>query len=114
MQKGFMTVLVAVGVAALPLLPGAAVSAQGTPKSNQFWWPEQLDLAPLRQHAVESNPLGEDFDYAKAFQPRSQCREAGHHDGPDHIPGLVAGRLRQLRAVLRPDGLAWRRYLPHG
>jgi len=37
-------------------------------KSNAFWWPEQLDLAPLRQHAAESNPLGEDFDYAEAFQ----------------------------------------------
>jgi catalase-peroxidase len=36
-------------------------------KSNQFWWPEQLDLSPLRQHVTESNPLGEDFDYAKAF-----------------------------------------------
>ena len=35
--------------------------------SNQFWWPEQLDLSPLRQHVPESNPLGEDFNYAKAF-----------------------------------------------
>ncbi len=34
---------------------------------NQFWWPERLDLAPLRQHAVESNPLGDDFDYAAEF-----------------------------------------------
>jgi len=25
--------------------------------SNQFWWPERLDLAPLRQHAAESSPL---------------------------------------------------------
>jgi catalase-peroxidase len=36
-------------------------------KSNQFWWPEQLDLSPLRQHAAESNPLGDDFDYAREF-----------------------------------------------
>ena len=36
------------------------------PKPNQFWWPEKLDLSPLRQHSVESNPLGKDFDYAKA------------------------------------------------
>ncbi|WP_069948856.1 catalase/peroxidase HPI [Microbulbifer aggregans] len=40
---------------------------QGAPKSNQFWWPDQLDLAPLRDHGAESNPLGEDFNYAKAF-----------------------------------------------
>jgi catalase-peroxidase len=36
--------------------------------SNQFWWPERLDLAPLRQHAVESDPMGPDFDYAEAFK----------------------------------------------
>jgi catalase-peroxidase len=37
-------------------------------KSNQFWWPERLDLAPLRQHSPESNPLGRNFDYAKEFK----------------------------------------------
>lgn len=36
-------------------------------KNNQFWWPEQLDLSPLRQHSVESNPYGEQFNYAKEF-----------------------------------------------
>ena len=36
-------------------------------KTNQDWWPEQLDLAPLRQHSPGSNPYGEDFDYAEAF-----------------------------------------------
>ncbi|MEQ1871991.1 MAG: catalase/peroxidase HPI [Vicinamibacterales bacterium] len=40
---------------------------KGAPKPNQFWWPDQLDLSPLRQHAAESNPLGAQFDYAKAF-----------------------------------------------
>jgi len=42
--------------------------AQGEPKSNQFWWPNQLNLQPLRDHAAESNPYGEDFDYAEAFE----------------------------------------------
>ena len=36
--------------------------------SNQFWWPERLDLAPLRQHAAESDPMGKDFKYAEAFK----------------------------------------------
>jgi catalase-peroxidase len=36
--------------------------------SNQFWWPERLDLSPLRQHAAESSPLDKKFDYAKEFQ----------------------------------------------
>ena len=42
-------------------------SAQGEPKSNQFWWPEKLSLEPLRQHAAESNPMGEEFNYAEEF-----------------------------------------------
>jgi catalase-peroxidase len=43
-----------------------ALATPGRPTPNQFWWPDQLDLSPLRQHAAESSPLG-DFDYAKAF-----------------------------------------------
>jgi catalase-peroxidase len=66
-QKKLMPLLAAFMVAALPLIPTAAVSAPGEVRSNQFWWPEQLDLSPLRQHAAESNPLGEEFDYAREF-----------------------------------------------
>jgi catalase-peroxidase len=62
-RKWILTVFAA---AAAPLVLTQAVSAQ-MPKPNQFWWPEKLDLSPLRQHSVESNPLGKDFDYAKAF-----------------------------------------------
>ena len=36
-------------------------------KSNLFWWPDQADLSPLRDHDSRSNPLGEDFDYRAAF-----------------------------------------------
>lgn len=36
--------------------------------NNQFWWPERLDLSPLRQHSEKSDPLGAKFDYAKEFQ----------------------------------------------
>jgi len=35
--------------------------------SNKDWWPELLDLSALRQHDEKSNPMGEDFDYAEAF-----------------------------------------------
>jgi catalase-peroxidase len=41
--------------------------AAGMAKSNQFWWPEQVDLSPLRQQSPESNPMGPNFDYAKEF-----------------------------------------------
>jgi len=37
-------------------------------KSINFWWPERLDLGPLRQHAQESNPYGEKFNYQKEFK----------------------------------------------
>ncbi|MFN2349771.1 MAG: catalase/peroxidase HPI [Thioalkalivibrio sp.] len=40
---------------------------QGKAKTNQFWWPEQLNLQPLRDHNPSSNPYGEDFNYAEAF-----------------------------------------------
>ena len=53
---------------ALAATVSAPALAQGEPKSNQFWWPERIDLSPLRQHGVESNPMGEDFDYAEAFK----------------------------------------------
>ena len=36
--------------------------------SNQHWWPNQLDLRMLHQHHPASNPLGDDFDYAEAFE----------------------------------------------
>ena len=36
--------------------------------TNQFWWPDRLDLAPLRQRATESNPLDKDFKYAQEFK----------------------------------------------
>jgi len=35
--------------------------------TNDFWWPNRLDLSPLRAHAAESNPMGDNFDYDKAF-----------------------------------------------
>ncbi|MEY3785945.1 MAG: hypothetical protein RLZ75_150 [Pseudomonadota bacterium] len=49
-------------------IPIMSVCAENTPRPNQFWWPDQLDLSPLRQHAAESNPLGKDFNYAKEFK----------------------------------------------
>jgi catalase-peroxidase len=54
-------------VTACALATGPATAQTQAPKANQFWWPDQLDLSPLRQHAAESNPLGPDFDYARAF-----------------------------------------------
>jgi catalase-peroxidase len=45
----------------------APEAAMASPAARQNWWPQRLDLSPLRQHAPASNPLGDDFDYAEAF-----------------------------------------------
>ncbi|MCX4539388.1 catalase/peroxidase HPI [Streptomyces sp. NBC_01565] len=37
------------------------------PRTNRDWWPNQLDLQVLHQHSPLSDPMGEDFDYAKEF-----------------------------------------------
>jgi catalase-peroxidase len=72
-----MLVLAAVAAAALPLISAAevdsqlkqnpAAESQLRARSNAFWWPDQLDLSPLRQHAAESDPMGDHFDYNKEF-----------------------------------------------
>ena len=36
--------------------------------SNQDWWPNQLRLDLLHQHSSKSNPMGNDFDYAREFK----------------------------------------------
>ena len=36
--------------------------------TNRFWWPDLLDLGPLRQQAPASSPMGDDFNYAEEFQ----------------------------------------------
>jgi catalase-peroxidase len=35
--------------------------------NNRSWWPEALDLSSLRANSSLSDPMGEDFDYAKEF-----------------------------------------------
>ncbi|MFN3564471.1 MAG: catalase/peroxidase HPI [Burkholderiaceae bacterium] len=43
-------------------------AATGEVKSNRDWWPNRLDLGILRQNSEKSDPMGRDFDYAKAFK----------------------------------------------
>ena len=54
------------------IAPTTSVFAAGDAKSNQFWWPDKINLEQLRQHSPESNPLGDDFDYAEAFSKVDQ------------------------------------------
>ncbi len=44
----------------------AAVGQDGV-ASNDYWWPNRLNLEPLRDNGAASNPLGADFNYAEEF-----------------------------------------------
>ncbi len=41
--------------------------AQDDIKTNDYWWPNRLNLEPLRKHSEKSNPMGDEFNYAQAF-----------------------------------------------
>ncbi|MCR9205493.1 MAG: catalase-peroxidase, partial [Halobacteriovoraceae bacterium] len=41
---------------------------KGMAKPASFWWPERLNLSPLRQHSAESNPYGRKYSYRKKFK----------------------------------------------
>jgi len=51
-----------------PFIGGSPRFAAGNGTANRDWWPNQLNLSMLHQHSPQSNPLGETFNYAEAFQ----------------------------------------------
>jgi catalase-peroxidase len=51
-----------------PVTSGADKQASGGGTSNRDWWPNQLKIEILHQHSSKSNPMGEDFNYAKEFE----------------------------------------------
>src|SRR5512134_2697130 len=40
----------------------------GGGQGNRQWWPEALDVGMLHHHSAQSDPMGQDFDYAQAFK----------------------------------------------
>ncbi|MEA2232259.1 MAG: catalase-peroxidase [Solirubrobacteraceae bacterium] len=50
-----------------PAIPAPEAKAT-RPRTNQDWWPNQLDLSVLHKRSSLSNPMGEDFDYAEEFK----------------------------------------------
>jgi catalase-peroxidase len=52
--------------AVCPFAGGAFTQLEDSVPSSK-WWPNQLNLRVLSPHSPAANPLGEDFDYAKAF-----------------------------------------------
>ena len=63
--------------------------ATGGGTSNREWWPNQLKLDLLHQHSSKSDPMGEDFDYAKEFK------------------SLDFAALKKDLAALMTDSQAW-------
>jgi catalase-peroxidase len=61
MKRKSLSLLSVIAVAAAPVLRAQQ------PQTDRFWWPEKLDLSPLRHNNPNNNPLGNNFDYAKAF-----------------------------------------------
>ena len=55
------------GAVKCPFSSGTLNQSAGSGPRNLDWWPNQLKLQILRQHAPSSNPMG-DFDYAEAFK----------------------------------------------
>jgi catalase-peroxidase len=58
-----------------PLLKALTVAMLATPAfaqdnatTNQFWWPEQLNLGALRRHSLAADPAAGRADYAAAFE----------------------------------------------
>lgn len=49
-----------------PAIP-SPTPKEGAPRTNQDWWPNQVDVSKLHPHSPQANPLGDDFDYAAEF-----------------------------------------------
>ena len=45
---------------------GNSLNNSGT--YNKDWWPNRLDLSPLRKHSEKSDPMSDNFNYAKEFE----------------------------------------------
>jgi catalase-peroxidase len=51
-----------------PFMGGSIQKGAINAPSNREWWPNMLKLNMLRQHSSLSNPMDEDFNYAKEFK----------------------------------------------
>ena len=51
-----------------PVMPGALKHTTFAGRSNRDWWPDQLNLKILHQNSALSDPMGEQFDYAREFK----------------------------------------------
>ncbi|OZI33696.1 hypothetical protein CEK29_22940 [Bordetella genomosp. 5] len=69
--------------------PKGVKHAAGGGTTNRDWWPQQLRLDLLSQHSAKTDPMDQDFDYARAFK------------------GLDLAALKQDLAQLMTDSQEW-------
>ena len=69
-RRNILTGSTALAAAAATAHPASAApeSAVAGMQSNRDWWPNQLNLGILHQHAPASNPMDGAFNYAAAFK----------------------------------------------
>ena len=67
MLKKSLVLATAISLGLSTLAAVSPAAAQDGVANNDYWWPNRLDLEPLRDNDPASNPLGADFDYAEAF-----------------------------------------------
>ena len=96
-----------------PVTGGANTHLSGS-HPNDRWWPHQLNLRLLHQNSALSNPMDEDFDYARAFE--SLDLDAVKRDieevmttSQDWWPADYG----HYGPLLHPHGVAQRRHVPH-
>jgi len=56
------------GAGKCPFSSGILKKPAGGGMTNRDWWPNQLKTNILRQHTAQSNPMGENFNYAEEFK----------------------------------------------
>ena len=84
----------------------------GTVESGLVAEPAEPQGSPPELRPVQSDGRGVQLRRG-VQEARPGGREAGPLRADDRLAGLVAGRLRPLRAAVHPDGVAQRRHLPH-
>ncbi|MDE2667466.1 MAG: catalase/peroxidase HPI [Acidobacteriota bacterium] len=68
MFKRTISVITLLAIGFSPVAPIGTAGAKDKAPDNDYWWPNRLSLEPLRQVSRESGPVGNGFDYAKAFE----------------------------------------------
>ncbi len=81
---------------------------------NRQWWPDRLNLKILAKNPAVANPLGEEFDYAAAFEALDL--PAVKRDIAEVLTTSQdwwPADFGNYGPLMIPDGLAQRRHVPH-